>query len=87
MNVSRRDSNAVQRGLGLLTLIFFALAFERLINATMAGSQVGTRTAWMLSAAFGLTGIVLLGLLLLMGAGRSDHNNADASASPERREK
>jgi hypothetical protein len=70
----------------VLTLIFFALAFERLINAAMAGSKVGTRTAWMLSAAFGSTGTVVLGLLLLIGrAARPDHIDADTGSSHGRR--
>jgi hypothetical protein len=86
VNVSRRNSVAVQRGLGVLTLIFFVLALERFLNAGMAGSEVGSRTAWMLSAAFGLTGTVLLGLLLLMnGADRQTRVDTDTGFSHGRR--
>jgi hypothetical protein len=48
------------RGLGLLAVIFLVLALERLLGAAMTGSAAGIRTAWMLSAAFALTGAALL---------------------------
>lgn len=68
------------------TLIFFVLALERLINAAITGSEAGTQTAWLLSAAFALTGAVLLGLLLLMsGAGRPSRVDTDTGFSHGRR--
>lgn len=84
MNVSD-DATGVQRGLGMVSLIFFVLALERFINAAMAGSDVATRTAWILGAAFALIGTVLLGLLVLIGgSGRPDRITA---GSPLRRRK
>lgn len=86
MNVSA-DSPAVQRAPAVVScLIFFVLALDRFINAVIAGSEVGTRTAWMLGSAFALTGTVLLGLLLFIGgASRPAGTDADTRSSQGRR--
>ena len=74
MNVSRRDSTAVLRGLRVVTLIFFVLSLERFINAAMASSEAGTNTALIVATAFALTGMMLGLLLLSLGTGtRSSH--------------
>jgi hypothetical protein len=87
VNVSP-DTTGVQRGLGVVSLIFFVLALERLINAVMAGSEAATRTAWILGAGFALIGVVLLGLLVLAGgAARPVSIDADTSSSHGRRER
>jgi hypothetical protein len=87
MNVSRRDSTAVQRGLGVVILILFVLALERFVNAAMAGSEVGTSTAWIVGMAFALTGMILGLLLLTLGTCRPDPIDPDTHSShgsPER---
>lgn len=59
----------MRRSLGACASVFLVLALERLLNATMTGSDFGARTAWLLSQAFALTGAVLLGLFLLTRGG------------------
>ena len=88
MNVSPRNSTAMQRGLRVIALILFVMALERFVNAAMASSEVGTHTAWMLGSAFALAGTMLLGLLLFIGgAGRTDRIDAAADSSPGRQQR
>jgi hypothetical protein len=77
--VSGQRSPAAQKSLGVLAVVFLVFALERLVNAAMAGSHAGSRTAWLLSAAFALTGAVLLCGFLLMGGA--------AFGSPQKRRK
>ena len=83
--MSRPNSTALRRCLGVLALFFFLLATERLVNAAMVDSDIGARTAWMFSAALAFTGTVLLGLLLLSRDSSSDRIDAKIGSSHGRR--
>jgi hypothetical protein len=74
----RHDWAALHRSLTVLTVIFILLAIERLLNAAMAGSEVGIRTAWILSVSFALGGAVILCSSLLLSRG----NNPRAAPMP-----
>ena len=87
MNAGRRDSTAVQRGLGVVTLIFFVLALERFINAAMTGSEVGTNTAWIVGTGFALTGMILGLLRLIVGTGRPGPIDPDTCSLRGRRQR
>lgn len=72
--MSARDWSPEQRGLGVVAVVFLLFALERLANAVMAGSLAGAGTAWMLSAVFGSTSAVLVGLLIVArGVDRRAH--------------
>ena len=72
--MSAGDWSSAQRGLGVVAVVFLLVALERLANAAMAGSLAGAGTAWMLSAVFGSSAAVLLGLLIVVrGVDRRSH--------------
>ena len=64
--MSAGEWSSAQRGLGVVAVVFLLVALERLANAVLAGSLTGAETAWMLSAVFGCTSAVLLGLLTVV---------------------